>query len=77
MLRAVSGLFERWGLRGAECRLLLGSPSERTFQRLRAGDVASISHDTVFRHGCLLGTDDCPLRGGGLRRSPPYAAMGR
>ncbi len=55
MLRAVFGLFDRWGLRGAECRLLLGSPSERTFQRWRAGDVASIPHDTVFRLGCLLG----------------------
>jgi hypothetical protein len=55
MLRAVLKLFDRWGLRPAEARRLLGSPAERTFQRWRAGDVASLSHDTVFRLGCLLG----------------------
>lgn len=55
MLRAVLTLFERWGLTQAEARRLLGSPSERTYQRWRAGQVAAIPHDTALRLGCLLG----------------------
>jgi hypothetical protein len=55
MLRAVLNLFEKWRLRPAEMRILLGSPSERTFQRWRAGQVAGLPHDTQFRCGCLLG----------------------
>lgn len=55
MLRAVFTLFERWQLKSQEARALLGFPAERTFQRWKAGDVAAIPHDTVFRLGCLLG----------------------
>lgn len=55
MLRAVLALFGRWELTPAESRRLLGSPSERTHQRWRAGHVAGVPHDTVFRLGCLLG----------------------
>lgn len=55
MLRAVLKLFDRWELTPRQSRILLGSPAERTFQRWRAGEVAQIPHDTVFRLGCLLG----------------------
>ena len=55
MLRAVLALFDRWGLSPTEMRRLLGAPSERTLHRWRAGQVASVPHDTVFRLGCLLG----------------------
>jgi hypothetical protein len=55
MLRAVLNLFEKWQLKPAEIRVLLGSPSERTLQRWRAGQIASVPHDTRFRLGCLLG----------------------
>ena len=40
MLRAVLSLFEKWGLKSAEIRVLLGSPAERTLQRWRSGQIA-------------------------------------
>ncbi len=55
MLRAVLNLFDRWQLTPAQARILLGDPSERTFQRWRKGEVASLPADTVFRLGTLLG----------------------
>jgi hypothetical protein len=55
MLRAVLNLFDKWGLSAIEARCLLGGPSERTYQRWRSGEVASLSRDTVFRLGTLLG----------------------
>ena len=55
MLRAVLNLFEKWELKSAEIRVLLGSPAERTLQRWRSGQIAGVPHDTVYRLGCLLG----------------------
>ncbi len=55
MLRAVFNLFVRWQLDGAQSRRLLGSPSERTFQRWKSGEVASLPHDTIWRLGSLMG----------------------
>jgi hypothetical protein len=55
MLRAVLNLLEKWQLKPAEIRILLGSPSERTLQRWRRGEIAGVPHDTAFRLGCLLG----------------------
>ena len=55
MLRAVLALFDRWQLTAAQGRTLLGDPSERTYQRWRNGEVASLPRDTVFRRGTLLG----------------------
>jgi hypothetical protein len=55
MLRAVLNLFDRWELRPAQTRVLLGSPAERTLQRWRSGQIAGVPHDTVYRLGCLLG----------------------
>jgi len=55
MLRAAFNLFIRWQLDGGQSRRLLGSPSERTFQRWKSGEVAMIPHDTVCRLGDLMG----------------------
>ncbi len=55
MLRAVLTLFDRWQLTVAQGRTLLGDPSERTYQRWRNGEVATLPRDTVFRLGTLLG----------------------
>ena len=55
MLRAAFNLFARWQLDGAQSRRLLGSPSERTFQRWKSGEIAAIPHDTIFRLGNLMG----------------------
>ena len=55
MLRAVLNLFEKWGLRKEEKLTLLGSPSERTFQRWRAGEIGPLPADTIYRLGDLLG----------------------
>jgi hypothetical protein len=55
MLRAAFNLFARWQLDASQSRRLLGSPSERTFQRWKAGEVAAIPHDTICRLGDLMG----------------------
>ncbi len=55
MLRAVLNLFAKWTLRREEQRVLLGGPSDRTFQRWRAGEIGPLPNDTVFRLGDLLG----------------------
>lgn len=55
MLRAVLALFERWRLDVNQSRRLLGGPALRTFHRWRAGKVASLPPDTIFRLGTLLG----------------------
>lgn len=55
MLRPVLTLFDRWKLTAAQARTLLGDPSERTYQRWRNGEVATLRRDTVFRLGTLLG----------------------
>jgi Protein of unknown function (DUF2384) len=55
MLRAVLGLLDKWGLQTDEKLILLGGPSERTFQRWRAGQVGPLPNDMIFRLGDLLG----------------------
>ncbi len=55
MLRAVLNLLTKWGLSKGEKLVLLGSPSDRTFQRWRAGEVGPLPNDTVHRLGDLLG----------------------
>ena len=55
MLRAVLSLLDKWDLRREDKLVLLGGPSERTFQRWRAGEVGPLPPDTVFRLGDLLG----------------------
>ena len=55
MLRAAFNLFARWQLDQNQARRLLGSPSERTFQRWKAGEVAAVPHDTICRLADLMG----------------------
>ena len=55
MLRAVLNLLAKWNLRREEQLVLLGGPSDRTFQRWRAGEIGPLPNDTVFRLGDLLG----------------------
>jgi len=55
MLRAVLNLFDQWGLQTNEKLVLLGGPSERTFQKWRAGQIGPLRNDTIFRLGGLLG----------------------
>ena len=55
MLRAVLTMFDKWGLTTHEKLILLGSPSERTFQRWRTGEIGTVSVDTIYRLGDLLG----------------------
>ncbi len=55
MLRAALNLFDKWGLTTREKLVLLGSPSERTFQRWRGGEISAIPADTIYRLGDLLG----------------------
>jgi hypothetical protein len=55
MLRAVLNLLGKWNLRKEERLILLGGPSDRTFQRWRAGEIGPLPGDTVFRLGDLLG----------------------
>ncbi len=84
MLRAAFNLFARWQLDGAQARRLLGSPSERTFQRWKSGEVASIPHDTACRLGDLMGIHKAlrymfsePQRGYDWIRKPSEAFGGR
>ena len=55
MVRTVLRLLDKWALRTEERLVLLGSPSERTVQRWRAGDIGPVPNDTVHRLGDLLG----------------------
>ena len=55
MLRAVLNLLDKWQLATSEKLVLLGGPSERTFQRWRKGEIGPLPVDTVHRLGDLLG----------------------
>jgi hypothetical protein len=84
MLRAVLSMFDRWQMTATESRRLLGNPAERTYQRWRKGDVATLSADTVFRLGVLLGIHKAlrylftsPERGYAWIRKPNAAFGGR
>ena len=84
MLRAVLSMFDRWQMTATESRRLLGNPAERTYQRWRKGDVATLSVDTVFRLGVLLGIHKAlrylftsPERGYAWVRKPNAAFGGR
>jgi uncharacterized protein (DUF2384 family) len=55
MLRAVLNLLAKWDLSKDEKLVLLGGPSDRTFQRWRAGEIGPLPNDTVHRLGDLLG----------------------
>lgn len=54
-LKAFFNLAAEWGLRREEQVTLLGSPSQRTFYRWRAGKVSGLPADTLERISVLLG----------------------
>lgn len=54
-LKAFFNLAAEWDLRREEQISLLGSPSERTYYRWRAGSVAGLPKDTLERISVLLG----------------------
>jgi hypothetical protein len=54
-LRTVLNLLDKWDLERTGQIVVLGSPSERTYQRWRSGEIGSLSVDTVYRLGDLLG----------------------
>lgn len=49
------GIMERWGVDNATAQILLGAPAERTFFKWKAGDVGTLSADTVRRIGYVSG----------------------
>lgn len=55
MLRAALNLLDNWALTKEQKLVLLGGPSERTFQRWKAGEIGPLPNDLVFRLGDLLG----------------------
>ena len=54
MLKTVLHLLDRWRVSNAQKLVLLGGPSDRTFQRWRTGDFASLPTDTIYRLSDLL-----------------------
>ncbi len=54
-LRAFFALAERWKLRVAEQRALLGDPPESTFYKWKRERDGALSHDTLERISYLLG----------------------
>ncbi|MDX1515634.1 MAG: MbcA/ParS/Xre antitoxin family protein [Woeseiaceae bacterium] len=54
-LKAFFAIAGEWQLSRDQAMTLLGSPSERTFYRWRAGKVSSLPKDTLERISVLLG----------------------
>jgi uncharacterized protein (DUF2384 family) len=55
---ALAGFFrimDAWGADKAQTLAILGQPSERTFYRWKAGDVAAASYDVIRRIGYVSG----------------------
>ena len=54
-MRAFFRIADLWGLTNAESRTLLGTPPSSTFYKWKAGDVGSVSRDTIERVSYVLG----------------------
>lgn len=54
-LKAVFRIFDNWGFRNEEMRILLGQPSRQTFYNWKNGKVRNIPHDTITRLSYILG----------------------
>ncbi len=54
-LKAFFGIMDEWDLGNEDARVLLGSPSLRTFHRMKQLEVPKLSHDTLERISYLLG----------------------
>jgi hypothetical protein len=54
-MRAFFNLGEKWRLTNEEQRALLGWPPESTFYKYKAGNVGTLSFDTLIRISLVLG----------------------
>lgn len=54
-MRAFFRIAELWALTNTEARTLLGGPPSSTFYKWKAGDVGSVSRDTIERVSYVLG----------------------
>ncbi len=54
-LKAFFAIADEWQLGREQATTLLGSPSERTFYRWRAGKVSTLPKDTLERISVLMG----------------------
>ena len=54
-MRSFLNIAGAWGLSGNEQRALLGWPPEATFYKYKAGQVATLSYDTLMRISLVLG----------------------
>lgn len=81
-LRGFFLIMDAWGLNAEDARVLLGSPSERTYYAWRAGKAARVPRDTLRRIGYVAGIykalqilySDPQLADGWIRR--PNRAFG-
>ena len=55
MARAVVNLFDRWGLKDEQSRILLGSLSATTWARWKRGEIARVPRDLKTRLSNLMG----------------------
>jgi len=54
-LRGFFGIMELWGVDNTSARAILGHPAERTFYKMRAGDIATVPNDVIRRIGYVSG----------------------
>jgi hypothetical protein len=54
-MRSFFRMAAKWDLDAVEQRALLGWPAESTFYKYKAGQVATLSYDTLVRISLLLG----------------------
>ena len=55
LARAVTNLFDRWGLSDGEACQLLGGMAARTWARWKKGDIGRIDRDLAMRMSILVG----------------------
>ena len=55
LARAVTNLFDRWGLSDVEACQLLGGMAARTWARWKKGEIGRIDRDLAMRLSILLG----------------------
>lgn len=54
-MRGFFNIVERWKLTNEEQRGLLGWPPESTFYKYKAGNIGTLSYDTLMRISLVLG----------------------
>ena len=84
LARATVNLFRAWDLSDAEARTLLGDMAQRTWARLKVGDIGRIDRDLRARMAILMGIHKAlrylfiePARGYAWIRKPNEAFAGQ